>query len=306
MKKLSFLVTILMVMAGVVSCEKKAEVKEPTPQPTGEMRQVTINAGQAEERTSVSGGTLTWTDGDKLNIVPTTGSFSAAALNIVDGIGKSYGTFEGYIDSGIKDDTELYGWAGGAWTYNNGAFTVNMPDTQTYVENGLAENAYPSIGTGTINGGISLQNPFGLLCLKVKGKTTESVKSIKITSAANNLAGVFAVAPDNFAVTSGSSKTLTLNCTEAVALTTDGVKFYTVVPAATYADKDLTVTVTKSDNTAFNVTLSATTVTANNVTTVNVENIPPVSVLDGVTKEEGVWKDPSSAIDGVTSEDGDW
>ncbi|MCQ2336968.1 MAG: fibrobacter succinogenes major paralogous domain-containing protein [Paludibacteraceae bacterium] len=292
MKKFTYLAVTLLVMAGAVSCKKNADVKEPTPQPTGVMRHVTVSAaGQGTAKTSViSGGTLIWSNDDHLSIVPTAGGFDAVALDIKDGAGTSSGTFEGDIDSGIKDDTQLYGWAGGNWAYDSGAFTVNMPTTQTYAGDGLAENAYPSIGTGTISGGITLSNPFGVLCLIVKGETTDAVKSITLTSAAKNLAGEFTVNPSStpVTVTEGSSKTITLNCTTAVALATDGVNFRIVIPAASYADKDLTVKVTKSDDTSFNVTLGATTVTASNVTKVEVEDVPATTGEAEVKAEAGV------------------
>ena len=131
MKRFTYLAAMLLVMAGAVSCEKKAGVNDPTPQPTGEMRQVTITAGQGAERTSVFNGVLTWSDGDELYIVPTAGGFDAVALGITEGAGFAIGTFEGMIDKGIKDDTPLYGWAGGAWTYSAGTFTIEMTDAQT-------------------------------------------------------------------------------------------------------------------------------------------------------------------------------
>ncbi len=248
MKKFTYLATMLLVMAGAVSCEKKAEVKEPTPQPTGVMRQVTISAGQAAEKTSVYKGNLTWSDGDKLNIVPTAGEFEAVALEMASEPGGASATFQGSIDSAIEDNTPLYGWAGGNWTYNSGIFTIEMPDAQTYVENGLAEDAYPSIGTGTINDGISLSNPFGVLRIDVKVELVGSVKSIVLESASKNLAGTFTVNPNNgFAVSEGSSKAVTLSCENAVALSTDGVTFRIVIPAGEYAANDLTATL-KDEN----------------------------------------------------------
>lgn len=277
----------LLIMAGAVSCEKKAGVNDPVPQPTGEMRYVTVSAGQGAERTSVSGGTLKWSSDDQLSIVPTTGGFEAVALGIKEGAGSATGTFEGFVDKGIKDNTELYGWAGGNWTYSAGTFTIEMTDAQTYVDNGLAENAYPSIGTGTVKDGFTLSNPFGVLCLIVKGEG--AVKSIEVASAANNLAGEFTVEPSAtpISVTGGSSKAITLDCTEAVALATGGVKFYMVIPAANYAAGDLTVTVTMSDNSTFNVTLGATAVTAGSATKVEVAS--PKSTLDSMTKKDGEW-----------------
>lgn len=308
MRKLTFLATILMVMAAAVSCEKKAEAKDPAPQPTGEMRLVTVSAGQATERTSVAGGTLTWSKDDQLSIVPTAGGFEAVALEMISDPGDAFATFQGMVDAGIKDNTELYGWAGGAWTYSEGTFTIEMNDAQAYVDNGLAENAYPSIGTGTINSEISLKNPFGVLSLNIKGGEAYKVKGIKVTSVANNLAGVFTVDPSKLpaTVTGGDSNELTLTCTEAVALATDGKKFYMVIPAAVYADKDLAVTLTMSDNSTFEATLGATTVTAGSATTVDVVYIPPTSVLDEIKKKSGEWKDPTSELDEITKKSGSW
>ncbi|MCQ2360587.1 MAG: hypothetical protein MJ009_03785 [Paludibacteraceae bacterium] len=268
MKKFTYLATMLLVMAGAVSCEKKSDVKNPESklQPTGVMREVSVAAGQGSAKTSVNNGALTWSEGDKLYVAPTAGGIDAAALNITDGVGTASGMFHGRVDSTIADDTQLYGWAGGAWTYNDGAFTVNMPATQTYIDNGLAENAYPSIGTGTIKGGVSLQNPFGVLSLNVKGKDTDAVKSITVTSSANNLAGAFTINPSTLAVSGGSSKTITLTFTEAVSLTSDGVRFYMVIPAAEYPAGDLNVTVTKTDDTTIETSLGAITVAAGNAT----------------------------------------
>jgi len=173
---------------------------------------VTITAGSAQTRTSVTGGTLTWSANDKLNIVPQAGTVAAAALDIKSGAGTDTGTFGGEIDATIEDGTLLYGWCGGDWTYDAGSFSVDMPATQTYAPNGLAENAYPSIGTGSITSGITLSNPMGVLKLSVLGAMAgDKVKSITVTSAANNLAGSFSVDKSTYAVSGGSSKTLTLN-----------------------------------------------------------------------------------------------
>jgi len=272
MKKFTYLATALLVLAGASSCQKNADVQEPGLQPSGKMRTVTIQAGQGATKTSVNNGKLTWTAGDELTIVPQSGSIDPAALEITGGEGTANGTFTGVIDAAIEDNTPLYGYAGGEWSYSSGTFTVNMPATQTYVSNGLAEDAYPSIGSGTIQNGITLSNPFGVLKLNVKGATTDLIKSITVTSTANNLAGSFTVVPGG-SVSGGSSKTITLGSIPNVALSASGVAFYVVVPAGSYAANDLTVTVTKSDDTKlFDCTLDATTVTASNATSKDVED----------------------------------
>jgi len=275
MKKLFYLVTALAVLTGAASCEKYSEPSQP--QQPEEYRLVTITAGSAVSKTSVSGGSLTWSANDKLNIVPQSGSVASAALDIKSGVGTATGTFEGQVDKSITDETALYGWCGGSWTYSSGSFSVNMPAAQAYVENGLAENAYPSIGTGSIKNGIALSNPMGVLKLTVKGETSDLVKSITVTSASKNLAGSFTVNPSSsYAVSGGSSKTLTLGVASPyVALSSTGVNFYIVFPPAEYAANDLTVTITKSDDSSFSNTFAdAVTVTAGNATGKEVKDLP--------------------------------
>jgi len=264
----------LLVLAGAAGCKKNSDIQEPELQPSGKMRTVTIKAGQGATKTSVNNGKLTWTAGDELTIVPQSGSIEPASLDITGGAGTNNGTFTGVIDAAIEDNTPLYGYAGGGWSYNAGTFTVNMPATQTYKYNGLAENAYPSIGSGSIQNGITLSNPFGVLKLVVKGEETDLVKSITVTSTANNLAGSFTVVPGG-SVSGGSSKTITLGSIPNVALSASGVAFYVVVPAGSYAANDLTVTVTKSDDTKlFDCTLDATTVEAGKAAAKDVQGKP--------------------------------
>jgi len=283
MNKLFYLAAALTLSAAAASCQKSIEQSQD--QPVGEYRQVIIKAGASQTKISVSGGTLTWSANDKLNIVPQSGSVASAALGIKSGAGTASGTFEGQVDKSITDDTNLYGWCGGSWTYSSGSFSVDMPASQTYVANGLAENAYPSIGTGSIKNGISLSNPMGVLILTVKGASSDLVKSISVTSAANNLAGAFTVNPaSSYAVSGGSSKTVTLNVASPyVALSSTGVKFYIVVPSATYAASDLTVKITFSNDEFLSNTFSdAVTVTANNATA------KEITVSDDHTGRHGI------------------
>jgi len=266
---------ILMAAVALTSCSKNSDTD--TPQPSEKYRLVTIKAGSAQTKTYVDAGTLKWSDKDKLNIIDQAGKTSAAALDLKSGKDAASGTFEGQVDKSITDETNLYGWCGGSWTYSSGSFSVDMPATQTYVANGLAKDAYPSIGTGSIKNGISLSNPMGVLKLTVKGETTDLVKSITVTSDANNLAGSFTVDPSSsYAVSGGSSKTVTLNVDSPyVAMSSTGVNFYVVIPPAEYAANDLTVTVTKSDDSSFSNTFAdAVTVTAGNATAEEVKILP--------------------------------
>jgi len=267
MKRFYYLATALLVLAGAAGCKKNADVQEP--ESKGNLRHISITAGQGTAKTYVVGGQLLWSAGDVLNIVPKTGSADdVAALGITSGVGENVGKFEGDVLESIGDDTPLYGWCGGSWSFD-GSFAVSMPSTQTYVENGLAENAYPSIGSGAIKGGISLNNPFGILCLNLKGTSADKVKDIVVTSVANNLAGAFVVDPGTLAVTAGSSKTVTMSCpSEGVELSAKGVKFYIILPPASYSANDLSIVATDLDDETFEYTFtSAVEITSSNAFT---------------------------------------
>jgi len=126
MKKFTYLATALLVLAGAAGCKKNADVQEPELQPSGKMRTVTIQAGQGATKTSVNNGTLTWTAGDELTIVPQSGSIDPAALEITGGEGTDNGTFTGVIDAAIEDNTPLYGYAGGDWSYSAAAHSQSI------------------------------------------------------------------------------------------------------------------------------------------------------------------------------------
>jgi len=85
---------------------------------------VTITAGSAQTKTSVSDGALTWSANDKLNIVPQSGTVAAASLDIKSGAGTATDTFHGQIDESITDETDLYGRCGGDWTYSSGNYVI--------------------------------------------------------------------------------------------------------------------------------------------------------------------------------------
>jgi len=283
MKKFYYLATALLVLAGAAGCKKNADVQDPELQPSGKMRTVTISAGQASEKTSVNHGVITWSANDKLFITSLNGpgvcGLPLTALNITSGVGTTQGTFTGEIDASIEDDTQLLACCGGDWTsvYQGGEYPyviyLTIPTTQTYVADGIYENTFPSIGVGTINDGIPMLNNVvaGVLCLNVKGETTDKVKSITV-SANNKFAGKFGISPEMLPDPGASEVTLTCPA-EGVALSPEGSKFYIV--AFSNQSCAFTVTVTKTDDTSFECSLGdAFEVTAGSVTTKDVADGP--------------------------------
>jgi len=273
MKKLIYLAIALCLVAGAVSCKKNTTVQDPeNPQPTGKFKTVTITAGQGTAKTSISAGALTWSAGDKIYVVPQAGGFTPAALGIKSGAGSNQGTFEGDIDEGIADATPLYSYCGGNWTYNAGAFSVTMPATQTYKENGISENAFPSIGSGSIKDGVTFQNPFSILRFKVKGEGT--LTAISVTSASRNLSGVFTVDPSTFALTEGDgSKTVSMSGLN-LELTSEGTIVHIVVPSGTYPAFDITATASLQGGTEISVNYSS-------AVTVDYNHVFVLDVVDG-------------------------
>ncbi len=261
-------------MAGVVSCKKDSVVKEPekVAQPTGVMRSVTITAGQGETRISVSSGNHIWSKGEKLNIVPVSGGFGVASLDIIDGIGSASGTFDGKMDSGIKENTSLCGWVDEVnWGYENGELQYWLSSNQVYVEN-LEDVKYPVAGTGSIEDGISLKNPFGILCLDVSSELTYALNNIEVVSESNNISGWFKINPITLS-TDGIEGKLTgkyvrMDCGQDVGLYEASVKFYILIPAGTYDANDLTVKLNMKDYSEQEFKLRTITITAGSVTTV--------------------------------------
>jgi len=252
---------IFLAAASLISCSKD-NAENGTAQSENGFRKITITVSTELTKTYTDNtGTLKWSDNDKLYIVPKSNSgttpveLTLGQMNDV----KTVATFTGSVPDSIKDDTELYAWCGGSWTNVSGSINVDMPAAQTYDDKGgLAKDAYPSIGAGTIKGGISLENPMGVLKITVKGVDSDSVKSITVTSAGKKLSGSFTVSLDvsNHTVSGGESNSVSVSSESSLTLSSDGVAFYVVVPPAEYAAKDLTVKVTFGNDEFLNNVLS--------------------------------------------------
>ncbi|MCQ2336980.1 MAG: hypothetical protein MJ010_07375 [Paludibacteraceae bacterium] len=286
MKKIIYTMGVALVMLASVSCKKNSIVNEPEKeaQPTGVMRSVTITASQGETKISVSGGKHIWSKGEKINIMPASGGFGVASLDIVDGIGSASGTFDGKMDSGIKEDTPLYAWIDeDNWIYEDGEFKYLMSPYQVYAEN-VDDVKIPLMGAGSIKDGISFKKLFGILCLDVKSDPEYVLERLEVRSESHNISGLFSVNPSKFTTGGYEGKYLMVDCRRGVSLPKSGTKIYVVIPARTYRTNDLTVKLNMSDYSEFEFKLDAVTITAGSVTTVIMDEMTPTS---GVERRTG-------------------
>ncbi|MCQ2336945.1 MAG: hypothetical protein MJ010_07185 [Paludibacteraceae bacterium] len=252
MKKFTYLAAMLLVMAGAVSCKKNAEVKDPKQQePQGKMIPFSVTAGSSKEKTSMVDKVLSWTEGDVINVMTQDGQYPTS-LTLSGGAGTATGSFEGEISENVEDGAILCGMYN--VNYSNGAYTVNIPATQTYTEGSFQEGLYPSIGTGTYvkDGKTSINfstNPLGILRVTVKGASDEILTkvSIKSNNADIKLAGDFTLESGTWAVSGGTEDEIVMNCPN-LQLSAAGVQVNFVVPPVTFASGDLKVvsTITKA------------------------------------------------------------
>lgn len=131
--------------------------------------------------------------------------------------------------------------------------TLDMPAEQTYVENsfGLGANTMVAVSE---TGQLYFKNVGSFLRILLYGEDV-TVKSITLTSKGEEaIAGKAIVTPsmdgDPTCEMIGSTKSITLNCTTPVAISSDSenpTSFWIVVPPVTFAE-GFTVTVTNSED----------------------------------------------------------
>ncbi len=253
MKKFTYLATMLLVMAGVASCKKNAEVKQQEYQ--GKMIPISVTADQSVKKTTAgAGGQLVWSAGDKITVITQDGLYSATLTLKAGEEGKSTGEFDGEISENVPNGAALYGLYG--VTYDSGVFTANVPAEQTYADGSFMPGAFPSVGTGTYvkNGATSINfptNPMGILRVTVKGASDEILTSVSIKSnnATKKIAGAFTLTAGTWIVSGGETSEIVMNCSgDDLELSSTGVQLNIVVPPFTFEKEELRVTAVVTKN----------------------------------------------------------
>jgi len=206
MKRFYYLAAALLVIAGATSCKKNGDVKDEQSQPAAEkMVPFKLTAGQGALKTSLVGGNLVWCEGDVMGLKPE--GHQESQLTLSKGAGEATGEFTGEIAEGATTGTALYAWTGGTWDSGNNKVKVNVPASQKYVESGIEQGIFPSVGSGTKSDdtNITLSNPLGVLRLDVKGIGSLTGLKVIANSEDINVTGDYLVDPSTGVVTGGGS-----------------------------------------------------------------------------------------------------
>ena len=209
-----FSIAILALVA--LACTKEAkEIDSPA------VQGLTITIANPELRTALGAeGTGTfqvlWSAGDCIGISETATSKTAVYQLVGDG-GSSSGTFR-YLsgDSDISTINDVVYPAG-----SNG----NVPSSQSYVagtyDPAAAILSFHSDAGVSVNSNVTLHHATSYVCLQLKGKSGQSIKSI---------------------VAKAAGASFTLSCATPVALGATAVPFFVAIPAVSSVDAELDIT----------------------------------------------------------------
>ncbi|MBO7604281.1 MAG: hypothetical protein J6S97_07695 [Bacteroidales bacterium] len=242
MRKLSYLLILLLLCLSCVHDRQKEESLTKTFQATGES-----NPGT---RTALTDGQVLWSEGDCISVFNTAcPAGEQYAITPGDG-GKNQASFTG-TDIGVGPWYSLYPHSGDA-SFNDGALSFSLPGVQLYSDGGFGQGANPMVAVSASNN-LYFKNICGLLLVPLKGSGT--VKSITITSSSQEALWGSAKVNMGYSdipelemtqVPDEEHKSLTLDCGEGLTLGEEALNFYFVIPPGALTGG---FTITVSDNT---------------------------------------------------------
>ena len=214
-----------------------------------------------DTRTSLGdGGKVLWLSGDDISLIS---KFGYHNRYVVSGAVNSSSTDFSYdkqtpeIDMEIEEELSshyaIYPYSAG-YKFAENLHTINVDlsgwANQQYVA-GTFEDDKAIMTAKSSNMNLSFRNAYSLLCIRLNAEISGSydVSYISVTSKANALNGEATIdmsvdKPELVCkVTSAENKTNQLSFSKPVKLTQTPTNFYLLVPAKTYAVKDLTINV---------------------------------------------------------------
>lgn len=177
--------------------------------------------------------------------------------------GKNYGEFQeinaptgSYTANSLNANYAIYPYHEKTEISNEGKISYIIPEIQSYAENsfGLGANVMVAVTKDTDSNFLAFKNLCGYFEFSLYGEGT-TVKSIEFKgNNGEDLAGAVTITATHsgtptFEFTGDTSKTLTLDCGDGVALGADAenaTTFWFVVPAITYSN-GITITITDTE-----------------------------------------------------------
>ncbi|MBR5821250.1 MAG: bacterial Ig-like domain-containing protein [Alistipes sp.] len=243
MRKILFVLTTAMILFA--SCaESGDQCIAPVVEATGD-----FTASFAETRTSLDGKAVVWNEEDCLTIFTKTShnrKYQVKELS-EDGRNATFGYvgFTGDDKTAIASNYAVYPYDAEA-TLSGGVITTKLAATQTYnAATSNADNALMAAKSESNN--FSFVNAGALMRFNVSKIIPDerTLNAIKLTSAANNIAGEVTIdmGHDTYTavVSANGVKEITLTDINT-EITTETQSFYVAMPAVEFAKEDLTVT----------------------------------------------------------------
>ena len=239
--------------AGViaaVSCAKESVNDAPSKD-----SQTVLCANIEQTKTALDGLSIVWSENDALTVLDNKGA--KATFTLQSGAGQQSGQFVGTLpqSEGATCFYAVYPQNDNV-ALSGAAISVNVPTTQTYVENNVGIGANMSIAQFTLDSkdNLSFMNTGGLLKLQLYASDVTVKQIVVIDNEGKALSGKATATLNvdgipSLSFTSGAGQ-VNLDCGEGVHLATtsaEATKFFISVPAGVFA-KGFTVKVLDSSD----------------------------------------------------------
>ena len=211
------------------------------------LRNETLSASLVDEtaqtRTALNGLQVVWSANDKISVFAENGnSVSNNAGIIKTGVGTTSATFDVVLE-GTTKLAAAYPYMDGT-TYANGTITMNMPDSYTYVENGIGGAPMAAIISNQTST-IAFKNAGALMGLTVNNIPAGFNKAILTSKGDEAITGTCEIKfdadskPSIEATDAATGKVITINFDAAQTATNK--TFYFPIPVGEYSSLELSI-----------------------------------------------------------------
>lgn len=222
MRKIYYLISVMAVVLGLVSCNKQE------PESTGRKISIVANTESGlDTKTSLSGNDASgyqvlWSKDDEITAVDA--DERMFQLTLSEGAGKTSGVFTSSENIPDGQYKLFYGTDGSL-----------LPRIQQYIGDGVISNAPMFTSVSVIGGDVpatQFKNLCGLLRLSLKG--TDTIKKIRISSD-EDMSGMIYIRDDGtISFVKNYYQDVSLDFGEGVELSAEGTDFYIALPPAEY------------------------------------------------------------------------
>lgn len=225
-------VILSLIAAAIMTSCTKAEIH--TTEADMAVASAFIEAGT---KTSLSGTSVLWTTGDKIQVF-SNADINGGTFKLSTGEGTTNAEFYGKH----LDGSTFYAAYPNTTTFDGSIFTFILPDEISYTEGSFSEKNNPmlSSGQGTLNG-FSMKNLCGVLKLSLKGNM-ELDKLILTFSNDVSGTGTVSAGTTSISMTGGSAATkkITMDCDAIQLYNSRYTEFYFVIPPGAYTSLTIT------------------------------------------------------------------